>query len=142
MIPWSISIETSKISGQKREDRFINVPAQEWETAKEDLTVRHLVKDHGFVIQDTIICEKKTVFNPEIRLRYDRPKQAPVSKEKTGFEVGNRFRVVSTQTALEISEARSGGGITLKYLDGTKLPFASTIELIKTQLNRQTWIRM
>lgn len=142
MIPWSISIETGTIGGQKREDRFINVPAGEWDVAREDLTVRHLIKDHGFVIQDTIVCEKKTVYNPEIRLKFDRPKASIKTKDKTGFEVGNRFRVVSTQTALEISETQDGGKLTLKYVDGTKLPFPSSVELITTQLNRQTWIRM
>lgn len=142
MMPWSITVEHSTIAGQKREDRFINVPSDDWEEAREHLTVRHLMKFHNFVIQDTIICDKKTVYNPEIKLKYARPKSGIKTKDKTGFEVGCRFRVVSTQTALEISETQNGGKLTLKYVDGTKLPFPSSVELITTQLNRQTWIRM
>lgn len=142
MIPWGITIEPWKDGKIDKEIRSINVPSDEWDVAKEDLTVRHLVKEHGFVIQDTIVCEKKTVFNPEIKLKYARPKSGMKTKDKTGFEVGNRFRVVSTQTALEISETQNGGKLTLKYVDGTKLPFPSSVELITTQLNRQTWIRM
>lgn len=142
MIPWSLTFEEWSVKGKKGADKFIEVPQEEWDQAREDLTCRLLIRDHGFVIRACIPVEKKEVFNPEIRLKYDRPKQAPVSKEKTGFEVGNRFRVVSTKTALEITEAHTGGRLTLKYVDGTKLPFPSSIELIKTQLNRQTWIRM
>lgn len=139
MIPWSLSFEDWSKGKQSGTDKFIEVPPEEWDEAKVDLTCRMLIKEHGFVIRACILMDKKTVFNPEIRLKDARPIQKQQGDNE--FGVGKRFRVLSTSTRLEISKSEKES-LEMTYPDGEKFPFRTTVSHVTKSLNIGTWIRI
>lgn len=134
-IPWPVEV------GQKKDDYkgVIHIPHYDLDKAHEHMMVQHLV-NKGYVIQQTIapISETK-VFDPIMRLKDERPVQKQQGDNE--FGIGKRFRVKSTSTRLEITDSRKDS-LTMKYPDGEKMPFNTTVQQVEKALNLGTWMRI
>lgn len=133
MIPWKLTVESITEGGKKREDRYIDVPSAQWDEAKENLTVRHLIKEHGFVLQDCIPYETRRPLEVKFKDRI-------VKEVKSEWQVGQRFRVVSTGSVLEIIS--NIGGLELKYVNGERLPIRTNEIQVQKSLNFGAWVRI
>jgi len=133
MIPWKLTVESITESGKKREDRYIDVPSYEWDAAKDDLTVQHLIKEHGFVLQDCIPYDTKKPLEVQFKDRI-------IKEAKSDWSIGTIFKIVSTDTKLEIIS--NIGGLELKYVEGEKLPIKTNEVHVEKMLKLGAWIRL
>lgn len=127
-IPWDVNVS----------EKYISVPSANWDQAKENLMVQHMMTN-GFFLQDCIPYETKPVFDPKIRLSGAKP--LPKELVNDEFAPGTKFRLRSDGTRFEV-ESSGKTGITVKYPDGQKLPFKTTREIIKRNLSLGVWIRI
>lgn len=133
MIPWKLTVESITEGGKKREDRYIDVPSAQWGEAKENLTIRHLIKDHGFILQDCIPYETRLPLEVKFKDR--------IAKEvKSEWGIGVCFKIVSTDTKLEIIS--NIGGLELKYIEGEKLPIRTNEIQVERMLKLGVWVRI
>lgn len=133
MIPWKLTVESVTENGVKREDRYISVPSSQCNEAKDNLTVRHLIKEHGFVIQDCIPYDTRKPLEVEFKERI-------VKKVENQWSIGQRFLIKSTNTKLEIIS--NIGGLELKYLDATKFPIKTNEINVDKMLKLGVWKRL
>lgn len=133
MIPWKLTVESVTENGKTREDRYIDVPSSQWDEAKDNLTVRHLIKEHGFVIQDCIPYETRKPLEVEFKERV-------VKKVDSEWAIGKQFLIKSTNTKLEIIS--NIGGLELKYVDGTKFPIKTNEVNVEKMLKLEVWSRL
>lgn len=133
MIPWKLTVESWKDGAISKEIRAIDVPSSEWDEAKENLTVRHLIKEHGFVIQDCIPYETRKPLEVDFKDRI-------VKKVESEWAIGKQFLIKSTNSKLEIIS--NIGGLELKYVDGTKFPIKTNELNVTKMLKLEVWVRL
>lgn len=133
MIKWQLNYNI--VNGVP--EKFIDCPANEWPEAKENLTVQHLMNQHGFVLQDCIPVYNK-VFDPELITKNLRP--IPKDKPKEGFKCGDKFEICSSGDRLEIIS--NINGITLHYMNVGKSDIKTTIVHLEKSLALGVWKRI
>lgn len=119
-------------------DLQILVPEKDLELANDNLMVSHF-RAHGWHVQSSIISEYTDVYKkPEFGTKFPvivKPGEEP---KKTLYNIGDKFRVKSTECELKITHLEKGK-VHLKYLNRTKHDIISSEENLSAVLRREQW---
>lgn len=116
------------------------VPEIYLEEAQESLDVRHIMRLFDFKIQTVIpgsVKLNEDIYDPVIRLAGHRPKYDPVE----GLKTGDQFKIVSTETLIEVLEATKKT-VKLKYVDSLKSDIVTNQEQVSKSLALGIWVKI
>ena len=118
-------------------ERYISVPEDEIQSAKDNLMVHHFL-NNGFFIQSAIPerVSKTKIFDPEIILK------VPVFKitEPSQFNLFDRFKIQSSCCELEITSLEPNK-VHLKYINRRKPDLLISEDMLKSHISKGLWIK-
>lgn len=121
-------------------DMQILVPENDLELAENDLMVDHF-RNNGWHIQSVIDVQYTTVYKkPEFTTKFREVVKVEEVK-KTLYNIGEKYRVKSTDCELEITYMDKGK-LHFKYLNRKKPDIISSEEQLTKVLRWQQWIKI